>query len=101
MIFNPEYECMDNGARIKLQLAHLKNLVEMLYARVPFYRKKMDGLGIRPQDIHTLKDIEKLPFTTKDDLRENYPRGLLAASKERIVEVHMSSGTTGKPVVDE
>jgi phenylacetate-CoA ligase len=101
MIFNVEYECMEVEARKRLQLASLKNLIEMLYVRVPFYRKKMDGLGITPRDIHTLKDIEKLPFTTKDDLRENYPRGLLAASKERIVEVHMSSGTTGKPVVDE
>jgi phenylacetate-CoA ligase len=101
MIFNPEYECMESAARQKLQLAHLKNLVEMLYERVPFYRKKMDALGIKPRDIRSLKDIEKLPFTTKDDLRENYPRGLLAAPPDRIVEVHMSSGTTGKPVVDE
>jgi len=101
MIFNPEYECMETSVRRRLQLAHLKNLVEMLYNKVPFYRKKMDALGIRSKDIHCLGDIEKLPFTTKDDLRENYPRGLLAASKEQIVEVHMSSGTTGKPVVDE
>jgi phenylacetate-CoA ligase len=101
MIFNTEYECMAPEARTRLQLANLKNLTEMLYLRVPFYRKKMDDLGIRPRDIHTLRDIENLPLTTKDDLRENYPRGLLAASKERIVEVHMSSGTTGKPVVDE
>jgi phenylacetate-CoA ligase len=101
MIFNPELECMEEEARKKLQLASLKNLVEMLYERVPFYRKRMDGLRLKPRDIHSLKDIEKLPFTTKDDLRENYPRGLLAAPKDRIVEVHMSSGTTGKPVVDE
>ncbi|MDR1278502.1 MAG: phenylacetate--CoA ligase [Treponema sp.] len=101
MIFNPEYECMENEGRKKLQLASLKNLVETLYTRVPFYRKKMDVLGIKPRDIHSLRDIEKLPFTTKDDLRENYPRGLLAAPPDRIVEVHMSSGTTGKPVVDE
>jgi phenylacetate-CoA ligase len=101
MIFNPELECMEVEARKKLQLASLKNLVEMLYERVPFYRKRMDGLQLKPKDIHSLKDIEKLPFTTKDDLRENYPRGLLAAPKDRIVEVHMSSGTTGKPVVDE
>jgi phenylacetate-CoA ligase len=101
MIFNPEYECMAVETRQKLQLAHLKNLTEMLYERVPFYRKKMDALGIQPRDIHSLRDIEKLPFTTKDDLRENYPRGLLAAPKDRIVEVHISSGTTGKPVVDE
>jgi phenylacetate-CoA ligase len=92
---------MDPEARKKLQLAHLKNLTGMLYERVAFYRKKMDALRIEPRDIHSLKDIEKLPFTTKDDLRENYPRGLLAAPPDRIVEVHMSSGTTGKPVVDE
>ena len=101
MIFNPEYECMDPSARKQLQLANLKNLTETLYANVPFYRKKMDDMGVKPRDIHSLADIEKLPFTTKDDLRVNYPRGLLAAPKDRIVEVHMSSGTTGKPVVDE
>ncbi|MDR1617486.1 MAG: phenylacetate--CoA ligase, partial [Treponema sp.] len=101
MIFNPEYECMESGVRKKLQLANLKNLVETLYNRVPFYRGKMDALGITPRDIHSLADIEQLPFTTTDDLRENYPRGLLAAPPDRIVEVHMSSGTTGKPVVDE
>ncbi|AEF84249.1 phenylacetate-coenzyme A ligase (Phenylacetyl-CoAligase) (PA-CoA ligase) [Treponema primitia ZAS-2] len=101
MIFNPEHECMSTEARKKLQLANLKNLVEKLYTDVPFYRKKMDALGITSRDIHTLEDIEKLPFTTKDDLRENYPRGMLACPKDRIVEVHMSSGTTGKPVVDE
>jgi phenylacetate-CoA ligase len=101
MIYNPEYECMESETRKRLQLARLKNLTEKLYASVPFYRKKMDGLGVKPTDIHRLKDIEKLPFTTKDDLRENYPRGLLACPKDQIVEVHMSSGTTGKPVVDE
>jgi phenylacetate-CoA ligase len=101
MIFNPEYECMERGARTQLQLARLKNLVEMLYEKVPFYRKKMDELGVNSRDIHRLSDIEKFPFTTKDDLRENYPHRLLACPKDRIVEVHMSSGTTGKPVVDE
>ena len=87
--------------RKKLQLASLKNLVETLYTKVEFYRKKMDGKGIKPCDIHSLDDIEKLPFTTKDDLRLNYPHGLRACPQDRIVEVHMSSGTTGKPVVDE
>ena len=101
MIFNPEYECMNREAREKLQLASLKNLVERLYGKVPFYRKKMDDLGVTSADIHSLADIEKLPFTTKDDLRDMYPHGLLACPKDRIVEVHMSSGTTGKPVVDE
>ncbi|MDR0598959.1 MAG: phenylacetate--CoA ligase [Treponema sp.] len=101
MIYNPECECMEPGARQKLQLANLKNLVETLYEKVPFYRARMDALGVRAADIHSLADIEKLPFTTKDDLRELYPHGLLACPKDRIVEVHMSSGTTGKPVVDE
>ena len=101
MIYNPIMECMDGGARKKLQLANLKNMVEMLYRKVEFYRKKMDGMGINPRDISSLKDIEKLPFTTKDDLRINYPHGLRACPQDRIMEVHMSSGTTGKPVVDE
>ena len=101
MIYNPEAECKHPEARKKLQLAHLKNLIETLYTKVEFYRKKMDEKGIKPIDIRCLKDIEKLPFTTKDDLRLNYPHGLRACPPERIVEVHMSSGTTGKPVVDE
>jgi phenylacetate-CoA ligase len=101
MIYNPEYECMDVEARKKLQLARLKNLVEMVYARVPFYRKKLEALNVSPRDIHSLADIAKLPFTSKDDLRDNYPHGLRACPSDRIVEVHMSSGTTGKPVVDE
>ena len=101
MIFNPEHECMDYEGRRKLQLANLKNLIETLYSKVPFYRNKMDEKGLKPQDIHYLKDIEKLSFTNKDDLRDNYPHGLRACPQERIVEVHMSSGTTGKPVVDE
>jgi phenylacetate-CoA ligase len=92
---------MDPEGRKKLQLARLKNLVEMLYANVPFYRKRMDERGVTSRDIRSLRDIEKLPFTTKDDLRDNYPHGLLACPKDRIVEVHMSSGTTGKPVLNE
>jgi len=101
MILSPVNECMDVHARKKIQLASLKNLVEMLYSRVPFYRGKMDALGIKPVDIHALEDIKKLPFTTKDDLRDNYPHNLRACPQDRIVEVHMSSGTTGKPVVNE
>jgi phenylacetate-CoA ligase len=100
MIYNPEYECMDIEERKRLQLARLKNLVEKLYSGVPFYHTKMDELGIKPKDIHSLQDIEKLPFTTKDDLRETFPYGLLACPKSFIEEIHMSSGTTGIPVVD-
>ncbi|MCL2766022.1 MAG: phenylacetate--CoA ligase [Treponema sp.] len=101
MIFNPEYECMEGEARKKLQLAALKNLTETLYSKVPFYHQKMNEAGITPRDIHSITDIEKLPFTTKEDLRDNYPYGLRACPQDRIVEVHMSTGTTGKPVVNE
>jgi len=101
MIFCPEFECMDPQALRKIQLAALKNLVETLYSKVPFYREKLNAAGVVPGDIHTIADIEKLPFTTKDHLRINYPHGLRACPQDRIVEVHMSSGTTGKPVVNE
>ncbi|MCL2834053.1 MAG: phenylacetate--CoA ligase [Treponema sp.] len=101
MIFNPEYECMEPLARKKFQLAYLKNLAETLYEKVPFYRKKMDKLKIKAGNISCLADIEKFPFTTKDELRENYPFGLRACPKDRVVEYHMSSGTTGKPIVNE
>lgn len=100
MIFNPEYECMDVETRKKIQLARLKNLVEKLYGSVPFYKKKMDDLNITARDIHSLDDIAHLPFTTKDDMRQEFPYGFLACPKDRIEEVHMSSGTTGVPVVD-
>ncbi|MDR0708317.1 MAG: phenylacetate--CoA ligase [Treponema sp.] len=100
MIFNPEYESMGADARKRLQLARLKNLVEKLYETVPFYTRKMDELGIKARDIHTLEDIEKLPFTTKDDMRENFPYGFFACPKSMIEEIHLSSGTTGVPVVD-
>jgi len=83
-----------------LQFARLKNLVERVYTNVPFYRKKLESAGISPADIKTLDDIAKLPFTSKDDLRETYPYGLLAVPQADIVEIHMSSGTTGIPVVD-
>lgn len=99
MIWNPEKECMDQNALKKLQFARLRNLVEHLYATVPFYKKKFDKIGVKPCDIRSLSDISKLPFTSKSDLRETYPYGLLAVPQSEIVEVHMSSGTTGTPVV--
>ncbi|MDR2632484.1 MAG: phenylacetate--CoA ligase [Treponema sp.] len=100
MIFNPEYEAMDEDARKKLQFARLKNLVEKLYALVPFYHRKLTDMDIKPRDIHVLEDIAKLPFTIKGDLRDTYPYGLLACPLAEIEEIHMSSGTTGIPVVD-
>jgi phenylacetate-CoA ligase len=100
MIWNPEAECFPPEQRKKIQLAYLKNLVERVYERVPFYRKKFQEAGITPRDIRNLEDIQKIPFTTKDDLRETYPYGLLAVPDAEIEEIHMSSGTTGTPVVD-
>jgi len=101
MIFDPENECMERLTREKLQLSFLKNLAETLFSKVPFYRKKFDEINFNPIEIRSLSDMEKLPFTTKDDLRMNYPHGLRACPQDKIVEVHMSTGTTGKPIVNE
>jgi len=100
MIWNNEYEAMQPDKLRAVQSARLSELVALLYKNVPFYQEKMDAFGVRPSDIKDIKDIVKLPFTTKDDMREVYPLGLLAVAKEEIVEIHTSSGTTGKPVVD-
>ena len=82
-----------------LQSERLVKLVKYVYDNVEFYRKKMDAVGVRPEDIKGLEDITKLPFTTKDDLRDNYPFGLFAVPNSEIVRVHASSGTTGKATV--
>src|SRR5690554_545983 len=100
MILSPELECMNREDLRVLQFARLKNLIEKIYANVPFYKEKFDALGLKPSDIRCLEDIKKLPFTTKDDLRQTYPYGLLAVPQSEIVEIHMSSGTTGLPVVN-
>jgi len=92
---------MEEKARKNIQLASLKNLTETLYSKVPYYRQKFEEAKITPKDINNIEDMQKLPFTTKEDLRINYPHGLRACPHERIVEVHMSTGTTGKPVVNE
>ncbi|NCD20667.1 MAG: phenylacetate--CoA ligase family protein [Actinobacteria bacterium] len=84
----------------QLQLERLQRLVTTLHERVPFYRDRMDALGVAPGDIRELADLARLPFTSKADMREGYPFGLFAVDPSEIVEVHMSSGTTGKPVVD-
>lgn len=83
-----------------MQLKNLVKLAETMYAKVPFYKRKFDELGVKPADIQDIGDIAKLPFTTKDELRQIYPYGLLAVDESEIVEVHQSSGTTGTPVVD-
>ena len=92
-------ECMSREDMRRLQSERLIETVKRCYENVPFYKKKMDQKGIRPEDIKSIDDITKLPFTTKHDLRDEYPFGLQAVPMEQVVRVHASSGTTGKPVV--
>ena len=82
-----------------LQLERLQETVSRVYEKVEPYRKKMDEMGVRPEDIKTLADLAKLPFVTKQDMRDNYPFGLFAVEKRDLVRIHASSGTTGKPTV--
>ena len=99
MIWNETIECMDREEMRKLQSIRLKRVVEHVYHNTPFYRKKMQEMGITPDDIQSIEDITKLPFTVKQDLRDNYPFGLMAVPMSEIVRLHASSGTTGKPIV--
>ncbi len=98
MIWNEEMECMDPEERKELQLKRLKGAVKRA-EEVPFYKEQYDKLGLSADSIETLEDIEKFPFTTKDDLRSCYPFKLVAADPEDIVEIHASSGTTGTATV--
>ena len=99
MIWNEAKECMSRDELSSLQSARLVKLVDYVYHNVDFYRKKMQAMGLEPGDIKGIEDIEKLPFTTKDDLRDNYPFGLFAVPHSQVVRVHASSGTTGKATV--
>ncbi len=99
MIWNETKECMSRDEMTNLQSARLRKLVDYVYHNVEFYRKKMQKLGLIPSDIKGIEDITKLPFTTKDDLRDNYPFGLFAVPNSEIVRIHASSGTTGKATV--
>ena len=99
MIWNESIECLDRESLRRIQGIRLRKIVEYVYLNTPFYRKKMQELGVTPDDIHSIDDIVKLPFTTKHDLRDNYPFGLCAVPMNQIVRIHGSSGTTGKPTV--
>ena len=98
-MWNPEAESMPGAERAALQGERLRRQVERAYERVPFYRQALDGVSVRPQDIRSIEDIERLPFTVKDDFRATYPAALFAVPMREIVRLHMSSGTTGKMVV--
>jgi len=97
-MFNPKIEKMKKSKIREHQLKRLRETVHLVYENVPFYQKKFKELNIRPDDIKTLDDIRKLPLTTKNDLRDNAPYGMMATSLDNCVELHASSGTTGIPV---
>ncbi len=92
-------ETMSRDEIESLQLERLKETVTRVYEKVAPYRRKMEEAGVRPEDIQTLKDLSRLPFVTKQDMRDNYPFGLFAVPKDQLVRIHASSGTTGKPTV--
>ncbi len=99
MMWDPKHECMPREQLRELQLKRLKSIVRRVYNNVPYFRKKLDTLGLKPSDIKLLDDLQKLPFITKHELRETYPFGLFAKPMKDVVRIHSSSGTTGKPVV--
>lgn len=100
MIWEKEIECCSDRKKIEaLQLERLKHMVEKAYNNVPFYKKKLDEAGMTPDKVKSLDDLKHIPFTVKDDLRENYPFGLFAEPMKNVSRIHASSGTTGKPVV--
>ncbi|MDK2905766.1 MAG: phenylacetate-CoA ligase, partial [Eubacteriaceae bacterium] len=99
MYWNKSCETMPRERLKEVQLERLQVMVNRIYHEVPFYRDRFQEMGILPTDIKSLEDLQKLPFTTKVDLRDNYPYGLFAAPLEKIVRIHASSGTTGKPTV--
>ncbi|GLI39038.1 phenylacetate--CoA ligase [Geobacter hydrogenophilus] len=98
-IWEPTYECMPREELQQLQLERLQATINRVYKNVTCYRNKFNELGIVPEDIQSLDDLRKLPFTTKEDLRLNYPYGMFAVPLREVVRIHSSSGTTGKPTV--
>ena len=99
MIWNTSIECMDRESMRKLQGERLRNVVEHVYHNCAPYRERMQQAGVKPSDIQSIDDIVKLPFSSKQDLRDYYPWGLLSVPQSEIVKIHASSGTTGKPIV--
>ncbi|CCG39972.1 phenylacetate--CoA ligase family protein [Magnetospirillum molischianum] len=97
--FAPEIERLDRSALRRLQLERLKETLGRAYTCVPHHRQAFDRAGVRPEDLTSLEDITRFPFTVKTDLRDNYPFGLFAVPREQVVRLHASSGTTGRPTV--
>jgi phenylacetate-CoA ligase len=99
MIWNEHFETMDRERMRAVQSERLRETVKRLYYNVPFYRKKFQEAGVEPSDVRGVEDLPNLPFTTKQDLRDNYPFGMFAAPRSEVVRVHASSGTTGQATV--
>ncbi|MBP2668913.1 MAG: phenylacetate-CoA ligase [Deltaproteobacteria bacterium] len=99
MYWEPDKECLDREELEQIQIERLQSTLTRVYQHVPFYRKKFNALGFSPEDVGSLADLGRLPFTTKADLRENYPYGLFAVPMREVVRVHASSGTTGLATV--
>jgi len=99
MIFNIEYETMPREALEAIQVRRLQATLGRAYASVPFYRKSFEDAGVTPADIKSLDDLRRIPFTTKQDLRDNYPFNMFAVPMSNVVRIHASSGTTGQPTV--
>jgi len=98
-IYNINFETMPREGIEAVQLKRLQSIIERIYATVPFYKTAFEKAKIKPEEIKTLKDLQRLPFTNKQDLRDNYPYDLFAVPMEQVVRIHASSGTTGKPTV--
>lgn len=98
-IWNRHFETMPREQMRQVQGERLRDTVERIYYNVPYYREKMQQKGLGPEHINTIDDLKKLPFTTKQDLRDNYPYGLFAIPMTEIIRLHASSGTTGRPTV--
>ena len=97
--FQPEIECASRDEIIAIQNQKLREQVQHVWDNVPYYRKKMEKKGVKPEDIQTIDDLHKLPFLSKKDLRDAYPYGLMGVPKDEVVRIHSTSGTTGKRVV--
>jgi phenylacetate-CoA ligase len=97
-IWDPLHECLERRDLERLQLERLRATLERV-SKIPCYQNKFKQAGVGPDDIHTLEDLAKLPFTVKDDLRQNYPYGMFTVPMRDVVRIHSSSGTTGKPTV--
>ena len=99
MYWDKSHECLDRDELRELQSKRLVETVKRCYYNVPFYRESFQKANLMPEDIKGIEDLHKIPFTTKQDMRDNYPYGLFSVPLDDIVRIHASSGTTGKPTV--